>query len=291
MNPQNAIEIRNLEKFFPKFKLGPLNVTVPQGAIYGFIGPNGAGKTTTIDLIFSMGEEDGGSITVLGVDHSRDEVAMKQQVAYVSPELNFRAWGRVGKALRFFKGFRPGWDDAYCEKLLNNFRLDRDDKIATLSFGSRIKLALIIALAWHPRLLILDEPTVGLDAVSKHQVFSELLAAVQHEERTVMISSHGLQDLERFADHIGMIKDGRMLLEGATDEVIECFRMVDFVTEQETAFANQPGLFIQQQEKNRWRVLLDIRTASLKWIESHGAKQVSAAPVTLEELFIALAKE
>src|SRR5258705_11010633 len=91
----NAIEIRGLEKVFPTFALGPLDLSVPAGAIYGFIGPNGAGKTTTIDLIFGMGAKDAGSIAVLGLDHVRDEVAMKRQVAYVSPELMFQPWGRV----------------------------------------------------------------------------------------------------------------------------------------------------------------------------------------------------
>ena len=213
----NAIEIRGLEKAFPAFALGPLEMTVPAGAIYGFVGPNGAGKTTTIDLIFGMGAKDAGSIQVLGLDHGRDEVAMKRQVAYVSPDLIFQPWGRVHKVIQFVRGFYPTWDQAYCGRLMTSLDLGANDKISTLSFGARIKPALLLALAWRPKALILDEPTVGLDAISKQAVFTELLAAVQDAERTVLISSHGLTDVERFADHLGMINADDSELE--VDEV------------------------------------------------------------------------
>ncbi len=286
----NAIQIRGLEKHFSRFKLGPLDLTVPPGAIYGLIGPNGAGKTTTLDLILGLGREDAGSIEVLGLDHRRDEVAMKQQVGYASPDVQYQAWGKVSKLIRFVRGFYPSWDDAYCEKLLAALQVGADEKIAALSFGARIKLGLVLALAWHPKLLILDEPTIGLDAVSKQQAFSELLAAVQDEERTVLISSHSLSDLERFADHVGMIKDGKMLLEGRTDEVVERFRLIDFITENGLQFPPIAGFFVQKHERNRWQALVDTRQNSLETIAARGAQQISTTRVTLEDLFVALAR-
>jgi ABC-2 type transport system ATP-binding protein len=124
----NALEIRGLTKAFEEgFKLGPLSLTVPAGAIYGFVGPNGAGKTTTIDLIFGMGGKDSGSISVFGLDHLRDEVEMKHQVGYVSPELDFHPWGRVGSAIDFVRGFYPSWDEGYCDQLLASLDLNRAD--------------------------------------------------------------------------------------------------------------------------------------------------------------------
>jgi len=288
--PGNAVEIRGLEKAFPSFRLGPLDLTVPRGAIYGFVGPNGAGKTTTIDLIFGMGARDAGSITVLGLDHERDEAAMKRQVAYVGPDLYFQPWGRVRKVIQFVRGFYPTWDDRYCERLMTALDLGADDRVRTLSFGGRIKLALLLALAWRPKVLILDEPTAGLDAISKQAVFSELLAAVQDEERTVLISSHGLADVERFADHLGMIKDGRLLFEGATDEVIARFRMVDLVAEEANRVAAHPGVFVQRHDGPRWRLLLDLHRAPVDRLRALGATPVAEAPVTLEELFIALGR-
>lgn len=287
----NAIEIRGLEKRFPKFALGPLDITVPRGAIYGLIGPNGAGKTTIMDLIFRMGATDAGSITVLGLDHVRDEVALKQQVGYVGPELNFQPWGTVGKAVEFVRGFYPTWDDADCERLLQMFGLGWKDGIRTLSFGRKTKLALVLALSWKPKVLVLDEPTVGLDAIAKQQVFSELLMAVKNEDRTVFISSHGLTDVERFADHVGMIKNGKMLLEGATSDVVERYRMVDFMAGPTEEFADRLGCVVQSHDQNRWRVLVDLRSAPLDRIASDGVKPIAESPVTLEELFVALGRE
>jgi ABC-2 type transport system ATP-binding protein len=171
---------------------------------------------------------------------------------------------------------------------MTNLHLDHDDKIVQLSFGARIKLSLILALSWRPALLVLDEPTVGLDAIARQQVFAELLAAVRDGERTVFISSHGITDLERFADHIGMIKDGRMLFEGPTDLVTSAFRMVDFVINRPVDLANAPGVFVQAHDDQRWRVLLDSRRASLEWLEQRGARHISDVPVSLEDVFVAL---
>jgi len=285
-----ALEIRGLRKSFKNFSLGPLDLTVPTGSIYGFVGPNGAGKTTTIDLIFGMGAKSDGSIRVLGLDHIKDEVAMKRQVGYVSPELNYQPWAKVGRAIQFVRGFYPTWDEAYCQQLMDTFQLDRGQRIMTLSFGAKIKLALLLALAWRPKLLVLDEPTVGLDAISKQQVFGELLAAVRNEDRTVFISSHGITDLERFADHVGMIKNGRMVFEGEIGEVVDRYRLADFEADDVAAIAEQPGVFVQQEQGRRLRVLLDLQRASVDGLRSRGALQIADAPVSLEDLFIALGR-
>ena len=287
----NAIEIHGLVKNYPAFTLGPLDLTVPRGAIYGLIGPNGAGKTTAIDLIFGMGRNDAGTIRVLDFDHRADEVALKRRTAYVSPDLNFQVWGKVGRAVRFVRGFYPDWDDAYCADLMKAFHLSDTDKIATLSFGAKTKLSLLLALARRPEILILDEPTTGLDAVSKQQVFAELLKAVENGERTVLISSHGLSDIERFADHIGMIKDGRLLLEGRTDEIVDRYRLAEFFTSNGAQFQNRDGLIILKRNENRWHALLDQKSGAHDWLQTRGAEQISLTRVTLEDLFVALAKD
>jgi len=287
----NAIEIRGLVKTYPSFTLGPLDLTVPRGAIYGLIGPNGAGKTTAIDLIFGMGRNDAGQIRVLDFDHRIDEVELKRHAAYVSPDLNFAAWGKVGKAIRFVRGFYPGWDDAYCAALMKSFHLSDADKVATLSFGAKTKLSLLLALARRPQVLILDEPTTGLDAVSKQEVFGELLKAVESGERTVLISSHGLSDIERFADHIGMIKDGKLLLEGRTDEIVDRYRLAEFFTANGVSVSNRSGLMIVKRFENRWHALLDQNSDAHKWLQSNGAKDISLTRLTLEDLFVALVKE
>jgi len=286
----NAVEIRGLDKAFPSFRLGPLDLTVPEGAIYGFVGPNGSGKTTTIDLIFGMGAKDAGTITVLGLDHERDEVAMKRQVAYVSPDLQFQPWGRVHKVIEFVRGFYPTWDQDYCNRLLSSLAVEPRDRIMTLSFGTKIKLALVLALAWRPKVLILDEPTVGLDAISKQEVFAELLAAVRDGDRTVLISSHGLSDIERFADHVGMIRSGRLLFEGSTTDVVARFRVVDILVANGERLADRPGIFVQRRDGSRWRAMVDLERTPIEALQGLGATPIADAPVTLEELFVTVGK-
>ncbi|HNT34120.1 MAG TPA: ABC transporter ATP-binding protein, partial [bacterium] len=202
-SPESALEIRGLEKTFYTFHLGPLDLTVPVGAVYGLIGPNGAGKTTTIDLVVGLGRNDSGTIKVLGFDHIRDEVELKKRVGYVSPDLDFLAWRTVGALISFICAFYPEWDFDYCENLLARFHLLRDAKISELSLGERTKLALTLVLPRRPPLLLLDEPTIGLDAISKKEFFAEILKLVEDGHHSVLISSHGLSDIERFADHIG----------------------------------------------------------------------------------------
>jgi len=287
----NAIEIRGLVKKYPLFQLGPLDLNVPRGAIYGLIGPNGAGKTTAIDLIFGMGENDAGQIRVLGYDHQTDAVALKRRTAYVSPDLNFQVWGKVGKAVRFVRGFYPDWDDAYCGQLMKAFHLSDRDRVATLSFGARTKLSLLLALSRRPEVLIMDEPITGLDAVSKQQVFGELLKAVEDGRRTVLISSHGLNDLERFTDHVGIIKDGRLVLEGRTDEVVDRYRLAEFFSGTVTDFQWCEGLTILKRSENRWQALLDQKSGAQEWLQARGAEQISLTRLTLEDLFVALFKE
>ncbi|HEY5912437.1 MAG TPA: ABC transporter ATP-binding protein [Verrucomicrobiae bacterium] len=289
----NAIEIRGLVKKYPHFQLGPLDLTVPRGAIYGLIGPNGAGKTTTIDLMFGLGRNDAGHIRVLGLDHRADDVQLKQLAAYVSPDLNFQVWGKVGKALRFVRGFYPGWDDTYCSALMKAFHLSAGDRIATLSSGAKTKLSLLLALARRPEVLVLDEPITGLDAVSKQQVFRELLEAVADGERTVLVSSHSLSDIERFADHVGLLKNGRLLLEGRTDEVVDRYRLVEFFTRNGDGLQSPApdGLLILRSNENRWHALLDQKSGAQEWLQRQGARDVTLTRLTLEDLFVALFKE
>lgn len=286
--PANALEIRGLKKSYGAFTLGPLDLTVPMGAIYGFVGPNGAGKTTTIDLIFGLGKEDAGTITVLGLDHRRDEKAMKLRTGYAGPELTHALWGRVGRIIAFVKGFYPTWDEKYYQQLMETFGLHPDARVMTLSFGARIKLSLVLALAWRPQILILDEPAVGLDAISKRQVFAELLSAVQGEDRAVFISSHALSDLERFADHVGMIRKGQLVFEGAMTEILDRFRFIDLPADQAAHIEYQPGVLVQQKSGARWRLLVDQRAFPIGQLAQHGLTPLADAELSLEELFVVL---
>ena len=215
---------------------------------------------------------------------------MKQRAGYVSPDLNYSPWSRVSKVISFVKGFYPGWDDAYCASLLADLHVGLDERIQSLSFGARIKLSLVLALSWRPSFLILDEPTSGLDAIAKQQLFAELLSAVQGEDRAVLISSHAITDLERFADHVGVIKNGRMIVEGATDEVVERYRLVDIASEQAAGVEREPGVLVQHRDPHRWRVLLDQRLTPIEQLRAGGRSLLADSALSLEELVVALGR-
>lgn len=288
----NAIEIRGLQKRYSEFELGPLDLTVPKGSIYGFVGPNAAGKTTTIDLMFGMGRADSGSIRICGLDQATDEVAIKKRAAYVGPELEYANWGKIGAAIRFVRGFFPeSWDTAYCEELLGHFNLDPGQKIATLSFGSKTRLAILLALARRPEVLVLDEPTTGLDAIAKQELFQQLLALVQDSERTILISSHNLADVERFADQLGIIHEGKMLHEGPTVDIVERYCLVDFTLKNGGDFAPPAGLTLIKRDGDRIRVLADRKSNGIETLKSIGVDGLAESPVTLEDLFVSLLKK
>jgi ABC-2 type transport system ATP-binding protein len=174
---------------------------------------------------------------------------------------------------------------------MKDFHLSSGDKIATLSFGARTKLSLLLALARHPKVLILDEPTTGLDAISKQQLFAELLRVVESGERTVLISSHGLGDIERFADHIGILNRGQLLLEGRTDEIVDRFRLAEFFTEEGARLPRLDGFTVLQRDGERWRALVDTQKGIPEWLQTVGARQLSLTPMTLEDLFVAMVGE
>jgi len=286
-----ALRIRGLTKAFRSFTLGPLDVTVPTGAIYGLVGPNGAGKTTTIDLVMGMGRKDAGTVEVFGMDHLEEEVAVKRRIGYAGPDLSFQAWGTVGRALRFVRDFYEDWDEPYSQDLLRRLDVPEDQAIASLSFGAKTKLGLVFALSHHPDLLLLDEPLAGLDAVSKKAIFTELLEAVQDETRTVLISSHNLDDLERFADRIGIIDKGRMRLEGATADLLARFQLVDCTAPEGSAPRLGPEARVQERRGDRWRILVDTADGGTERLVESGFTDLAVTPVTLEELLVALVHE
>jgi ABC-2 type transport system ATP-binding protein len=283
-----AIEIRGLRKTFPKFALGPLDLTVPAGSIYGLIGPNGSGKSTTLDLLFGIGAHDGGTFRAAGFDHAAQEVAMKRVVTYGSPETSFAAWVKVGWAICYARSFYPTWDDALCFRLMDSFRLQADEKITTLSFGARTKLSLLIALCPRPQVLVLDEPTTGLDPEARQILFNELLASVQDETRSVLISSHQLADVERYADHLGILSEGRLLCEGPMADIVARHRMVEYSVPGGVELPMLSGFYVRKKQADRWLAVVDIAMHPTPTLEARGLRVHSETALPLEEIFIAM---
>ncbi len=281
-----AVHLEGLTLRLGAFQLGPLDLVAPRGQITALVGPNGAGKTTTLDLIMGMGRPDQGRVRVLGLEQARDEVRIKARVAYVSPDLDFMAWGKVGRAIDFVSGFYPDWDVDRCQRLMVQFGVARHERISSLSFGARIKLSLVMALSRDAEVLLLDEPTVGLDPASRRLLFSEILAFMKREDRAVLISSHQLSDLERLADRLVILDRGQVIAAGAMDELLARFVTLDATVM--GALPETQGVRLLQREGERARLLVDRDASDPEAMAASGIRPLAEAPVTLDELVLAL---
>lgn len=291
LNASPAVDLRGLRKTFElTFALGPLTLRLPRGGICALIGPNGSGKTTLLSMLMGLDHPDAGSAAVLGYDVCGDEVEVKRRVAYVSPEVTYRSWGTVGGAIDFVSGFYPDWDVPYCKELLARFGLDRRARIDTLSFGSRIKLSALLALSRNAELLLLDEPTIGLDPCARQQMFGELLRFMRQEHRTIVIASHQLAELERFADHAVILQAGQVTAWGAIPDLLERYATLELrVPDGRVTQTLHPALRLISGECERATFLLD-RALSPPVLSDLGVEVVSMHALTLEELFVALTK-
>jgi ABC-2 type transport system ATP-binding protein len=285
-----AVEFQDVQKSFGfVFTLGTLSFSVPRGSIYALIGPNGAGKSTLLNMLMGLGEPGWGRIRVLDRDIPADEVEVKRRTAYVSPDMDYRAWGTVGRAIDFVRGFYPDWNAARCEELQFAFSVHRDTRVDALSFGARMKLALVLALSRDAELLVLDEPTLGLDAIARRQLFAELLKFMTGDGRTILISSHQLADLERFADHAAIMNRGKLLTSGRMDLLVERYRQFDARVVREPAAA-PAGVSVIDRQGDRVRLLIDRDAAAPDVLEALQVEVLAEVPLTLEDLFLALIK-
>ena len=210
----NAIETQGLRYRAGKdFEIRDLAVTVREGAIYGFLGPNGAGKTTTIQLILGQLRPQGGAISVLGRRVPQDLPAILAETGYVPERPHLYPYLSVDEAIRYHAAFYPAFDGAYADQMLGTFELPRDRKLSRLSKGEMGKLHMLLVLAQRPKLLVLDEPTDGLDPVVRRDVLSALLDFCSRGGATVFISSHLVHELERVCDWVGLLDRGRLVAE------------------------------------------------------------------------------
>lgn len=210
----NAIEIRGLSwRPGKEFALRDLDLSVPEGAIYGFLGPNGSGKTSTIRLLLGMARPHGGTMNVLGRKVPGELPAILARTGYVPERPHLYRALTVAETLRVHGAFFPLWDGVWAEALRSAFRLETGARVGCLSKGEQGKLMILLALCQRPELLVLDEPTDGLDPVVRRDVLTALLDYVSESGATVFISSHLVHELERFCDWVGILEDGRMLAE------------------------------------------------------------------------------
>jgi ABC-2 type transport system ATP-binding protein len=276
-------------RFGPKTALDEVSVFVPRGSVLGLVGENGAGKTTLIKHLLGMLKAETGTVRVFGLDPVADPVGVLARVGYLSERRDLPGWMRIEEFIRYTQAFYPSWDEAYADKLLEQFQLDPRQKIKTLSQGQQAKTGLLTAIAYRPELLILDEPSSGLDPVVRRDILEAIIETVAEEGRTVLFSSHLLDEVERVADQIVMLKDGRVLLNGRTDEVRQSHISAVLVfAEPQSAAPALSGAFAVAGFGAEWRVLfggsrLELAAAAA----AISARVVEESTPSLDEILVA----
>ena len=291
------IEVRNLACSYRRHEaVHGISFAVAPGTVFGLLGPNGAGKTTTIRALMNILQPSAGSAQVLGVDSRRLGPAELQMIGYVSENQEIPQWMTVGELLAYCKPFYPAWDDALCRKLIGDFDLPVNVKIGRMSRGMRVKAALVSALAYRPRLLVLDEPFSGLDPVVREDLIHGVLERAGEGQWSVFLSSHDLDEVERLVDDVAFLDSGRIVLSESLATLQQRFRRVEVTTTEPQVSLSSGALPSWIGVTTAGRVTRFVETAfsepvSVAAIESRlpGAR-AEVRPMTLREIFIALAR-
>ncbi len=271
------------------FALTNLELNVPTGALYGFLGPNGSGKTTTIRLLLGLARPEGGEITVLGRRVPAQIAEVLARTGYVPERPHLYPTLTVDEAMRFHAAFHATWSREWADELTSSFRLDRTRRIASLSKGETGKLMILLALAQRPELLVLDEPTDGLDPVVRRDVLGAVLEYVSQTGATVFLSSHLVHELERICDWVGVMDAGRLVAELPMQRFKAGIKRLR-VMEAPPHLDNAPFALLSRQRNGAGELLVvnGWESAMSQYFESVGATLREVTDLDLEEGFVEL---
>ena len=216
----NAIEIKNLNKSYRDFQLKNVSFNVPKGSIVGFIGENGAGKTTTLKSILNLISRDSGTIELMGMDNSKEDKKIKEDIGVVLDGCNFHDSLKTGDISKMMESIYKNWNTSVYQQYLKNFKLPEDKTIKEFSRGMKMKLQIAVALSHNPKVLILDEATSGLDPIVREEILDVFMEFIQNEEHAILISSHITSDLDKIADYIVFIHQGEILLDAEKETLL-----------------------------------------------------------------------
>jgi ABC-2 type transport system ATP-binding protein len=283
------VELHRVSRYFDKkAALDDLSLTVPRGGVFGLIGGNGAGKTTLIKHVLGLLKAQSGTVRVFGLDPIDNPVGTLGRIGYLSEERDIPDWMRVRELIRYTEAFYPAWDPKYAEELREAFDLDPNAKVKTLSRGQRARAGLLTALAHRPDLLVLDEPSSGLDPVVRRDILGAIIRTIAEEGRTVLFSSHLLDEVERVADRVAMIHQGRILLTASMDEIHDTHRRVTLRFEQPRATApSLVGSLSTSGGGSEWTYVCGGESSQLRRAaEALGATVVDESALSLDEVFL-----
>ena len=276
----NAIEVKDITKKYGSFRLNHVSLQIPEGSIYGLIGENGAGKTTLINCILGLVQPNYGDVVVLGSDNFINEVELKDQLGFVINDMGIPNILTVDKIEEIFSKIYKHWDHAQFIKLLKQFEIDKDEKYETLSLGNKMRIAIAIALSHNAKLLVLDGPMNALDPAIRAEVVELLIEYTRQEDRTVLISSHIVTDLEKMCDYIGFMHAGELIIDDKKDNILSNYGILNLAPEE---IINIPEGAIVAKKETPYQVKLLVD-------RKHAPNLEGLHPATLEEIFVGIVK-
>lgn len=278
----SILTVEKLNKRYDKFHLKDVSFNLEKGYIMGFIGSNGAGKTTTLKSILNMVHADSGSVTVLGQSFSENEIELKHEIGYMFGGVDFYSKTKLKTVTDVVKRFYPNWDERTYKNYTAKFKLDHDKKIGELSNGMKVKYSLTLALSHNAKLFILDEPTTGLDPVARDELLELFQELIENGQRSILFSTHITSDLEKCADYITYINNGKIIASSTKDDLISAYKVVKGTKSQLNRL--KPSLIAYKTNNFGFSGL--IRTEDLK-----EDKSLITEPPSLEDIMIYYAKK
>lgn len=283
---ENILELQQVSKSFPKsnFMLDQVSFSLPYGAILGFVGENGAGKTTTIGCILNTIIKDSGTVKLFGREMNDTDTDMREKIGVVYDGENFPVYWSAEQLSKVMQGLYTKWDNALFKKYLDEFRLPEKQKIKQYSRGMTMKLAIAAALAHHPQLLILDEATSGLDPVMRDEMLDVFLEFVQEENHSILLSSHITSDLEKIADYIIFIHNGKLIMTASKNDLVYNYAVMRCRESQFLAL--DPGDILAYRKRD---FQIDVLVSNGKEAEKK-YKNIVIDHVSIDEIMLLLVK-
>ena len=282
----NILELKKVSKNYNQssFALKDVSFSVPHGSIVGYVGENGAGKTTTIGCILNTLHKDGGAITLFGREMADSDTDLREDIGVVYDGDNFPQYLNANQLSNVMSGLYKNWDNDFFVKQLSAFRIDMKQKIKSYSRGMTMKLAIATALAHHPKLLILDEATSGLDPIMRDEILDILLDFVQDENHSILLSSHITSDLEKIADYITFIHDGKIILTETKDNLIYQYAVLRCNAQQFSTIDKEDIVAYRKRDYQIDVLISDVKVAKGKY------KNIIADTVAIDEIMLLLVR-
>ncbi len=289
-NPPLAVHVTGLcRSFRGRPALEDIEVQIPVGSVFGLVGLNGAGKTTLIRHLIGAFVAQQGTVRVLGMDPVADSQSVLRRVGYLTEEDSLPTWMRVGELVDFSRAIYDTWDDVYATKLMDLFGLSRSDKLSSLSKGLRARAGLLVAIAYRPELLILDEPSSGLDPLARRDILEAIIRTISEEGRTVLFSSHLLDEVDRVCDSIALMRASRIVETTTVDQLQTRYEEIVCRSDTQSPPAIR-GVFAWQGDDSEWSGVIDHEVVpETEFVVPAEVKLISRREITLHRWFAARA--